>query len=146
MRGVVPNDHEITTPDDFLLPVAQEIRLARVGAMKVPKLRVGRHLGLHVGQHEMHEQPSETLVFRTGGAGRHRDHFSFGRGEIEEQYGAHRRRLNRRRLDPVGAEFAAFAHDDDRAHGVVLLDDALVETIGLLVGEQERRLDHGLLA
>ena len=87
----------------------------------------------------------EALVFRTGRTRCDGHDVALRGAQVEHQHRTHRGCLQGRRFQPLCAEAFALAHVDHGPDHVVLLDDALVEAIGLFIGEQQRGLDHRLL-
>jgi hypothetical protein len=143
---IVPGNDQVAPALPLLLPIAHEIALAARRLVQMAQLVERRLVDIHLRQELVHEHASKALVLRperTRGKG---DDVVIRRRQVHHQHCAHCRSLHGRELDPALAERLAIGEVDNRRDGVVLLDDALVQAIGLFVGEQERRLDDGLFA
>ena len=140
---VVPGDDEVAAALVGPLPVADQVALPAVRVVQVAQLVLGRGREVHVGQHLALEQAPEGLLVPEGPArpGREREHLV---RVVQHQDGADRRGLAPRGREPALGQLGEHRRMGDREDDVVLLDDVLVEAIGLLVGQAERRLEHRL--
>ncbi len=127
-----------------LLPVADEVALAGVRAVQVPQLVHRLRAELHVTEHLLHEEAAERFLVRprTTGARSEREHVV---GVVEDEDRAHRRRLALCGREPTVGELGEVRRVRDRGDDVVLLDDLLVETIGLFGRKAERGFEDRLL-
>jgi hypothetical protein len=130
----VPGDDEVAAVGRDALPVTDEVTLPAVFVMEMAELALRRRPEVHVVDHSRREQAPERLFVapRSAGAGGKREH---AMPFIEDQDRSHRRRLAESGWEPA---FGEIRQRDGICNGrddVVLLDDLLVEAVGLLVGE-----------
>ena len=143
----MPRDDQVAAPLDEALPVAHQVALPAVRVVEVPQLVGGLLRELHVPAHALHEQPAEGLLLGEGAARARGERAHRVRGvlPVEDEDGADGGRLALGGGEPAGREVGQAGRVGDREDDVVLLDDALVEAVGLLVGQAQRGLEDGLL-
>ncbi len=107
---------------------------------------VGRLLPeLHVGAHPFDEQAAEGLLFGEGAARPRREGEDRAR-LVEHEDGANGGCLALRRRQPALRQLRQALRIGDGKDDVVLLDDALVEAVGLFTGQPQSGLEDRLLA
>ena len=112
--------------------------------VQVAELLGGLRGEIHVVHHSPHEEAAKRLLLgpRPARARRKGEHVARG---VEDQHRAHRRSLALRGGDPAIGEIVQAGRVGDGDDRVVLLDDPLVEAVGLLSGEREGGLVDRLL-
>ncbi len=144
-RHVVPRDHEVALPRVQPLPVAHEHALPIDDVVQVPQL-LDDAGEVHLREEARDEQPAEGVVLRPGGARGEGEDVVILVVHVEDQDGAHARRLARGGGQPAARDGGEARQIDVRGDDVVLRDDQLVEPVHALVGQRQRGVEDRLLA